>query len=304
MVNEELKLGMIGLDTSHVIKFTELLQDPAHPHHVPGARIMAGYPGGSSDLAASYSRVEGFTEQLRGQYGVAIMASPEEVAEASDALLITSVDGRVHKSQFEAIACYGKPVFIDKPFTCSLQEAEHIYKLAASYGIPIMSCSVLRYLEPLETALKEDADVMGADCYSPMALEATNPGWFWYGIHGVEMLFRILGRHCESVSATFNDRFEYAVGEWADGRIGTIRGNRTGNYQYGATLHYRDRSVAITSAESSKPMAAVMLERIIKMFRTGRADIAAEETLAIIRFIEAVNESRSQRRHVNMNSLP
>jgi len=34
---EELRLGIIGLDTSHVTAFTRLLNDPTHKDHVPGA---------------------------------------------------------------------------------------------------------------------------------------------------------------------------------------------------------------------------------------------------------------------------
>jgi predicted dehydrogenase len=191
-------------------------------------------------------------------------------------------------------------VFIDKPFTCSTQEAEAIFKLGADHGVPIMSCSVLRYLDPLLVALEADDQVVGVDCFSPLNLEPTNPGWFWYGIHGTEMLFRVLGKDCVRVTATVQDQFEVVVGEWADGRIGTIRGTRTGNWQYGATLHYTNRSVHCNSADSKKPMAVTLLERMIEMFRTGRPDIEAEETLAIIRFIEAVNRSRSEQTAIRL----
>ncbi|MHA6483471.1 Gfo/Idh/MocA family protein [Paenibacillus sp. strain BS8-2] len=294
-MSESLKLGLIGLDTSHVIKFAEVLNDSKHPHYVPGARIIAGYKGGSSDISASYSRVDGFAKQLEEQYGVGLLNRPEEVAEACDALLITSVDGRVHLPQFRSIVSYRKPIFIDKPFTCSLQEAEEMYRIAAEYGVPIMSCSVLRYLDPLLEALKIDSNVIGIDCYTPMALEPTNPGWFWYGIHGAEMLFRVLGTNCTRVHATNNELYEFAIGEWTDGRFGTVRGNRTGNYHYGATLHYANRSQPIQSMDSKKPMVATLVERIVDMFRNGQVDVSAEETLEIIRFIEGVNRSRESK---------
>lgn len=299
-MTNDLKLGMIGLDTSHVIKFAEILNDPSNPHFIPGARVTAGYPGGSPDVEASYTRVQGFTRQLAEERGVLIVSSVEEVAEACDGLLITSVDGRVHKEQFERVASYGKPVFIDKPFTCDLSEAEAIFELAERSGIPLMSCSVLRYLDPMLEALAADSAVIGADCFSPLQFEPSNPGWFWYGIHGTEMLYRILGLGCEQVHATVYEGAELVVAEWKDGRIGTMRGSRTGNWQYGAALHYANRTVAVNSADSKKPMAVTMLERIIEMFRTGRPDIAPKETLAIIRFIEAVNESRRTQTKVRL----
>lgn len=299
---KKLKLGMIGLDTSHVIKFAEILNDSSHPHFIPNARVTAGYPGGSPDVEASYTRVDGFTQQLAEERGVQIVSSPEEVAESCDGLLITSVDGRVHKEQFERVAPYGKPVFIDKPFTCDLREAEAIFELAERSGIPLMSCSVLRYLDPMLEALAADPAVIGADCSSPLQFEPSNPGWFWYGIHGTEMLYRILGNGCQQVQATVHDGVEMVVGEWSDGRLGTVRGSRTGNWQYGAALHYANRTVACSSADSKKPMAVTMLERIITMFHTGKPDIAPEETLGIIRFIEAVNESRRTQTKVRLTT--
>ncbi|MBW7461616.1 gfo/Idh/MocA family oxidoreductase, partial [Paenibacillus sepulcri] len=59
----EIKLGMISLDTSHVIVFSELLNHKDHPWHVPGGKVIAGYPGGSADMHSSFSRVDGYTNQ-------------------------------------------------------------------------------------------------------------------------------------------------------------------------------------------------------------------------------------------------
>lgn len=291
-MSNPLRLGLIGLDTSHVIRFAEILNDAEHPYHISGAKITAGFQGGSTDVEASYTRVHEFTRKMKENYGVEILSRPEEVAEACDAVLITSVDGRVHKEQFEAIVQYKKPVFIDKPMTCSVDEAESIYRLAAEHGIPLMSSSVLRYLEPLQKALESGEQIVGADCYCPLELEPTNPGWFWYGIHGVEMLLSILGNAFARVQVHLNEQTEFVVGEWADGRIGTIRGSLLGNYQYGATLHYKDKSTHITSADANKPMVVSLLERLISMFRTGEPDVAAEDTLAVLRFIEAINAGR------------
>src|SRR5690606_2159651 len=109
-------------------------------------------------------------------------------------------------------------------------EAESIYRLAVEHGIPLMSSSVLRYLEPLQKALESGEQIVGVDCYCPLELEPTNPGWFWYGIHGVEMLLSILGNAFSRVQVHLNEQTEFVVGEWADGRIGTIRGSLLGNY--------------------------------------------------------------------------
>ena len=110
-MNAPLKLGLIGLDTSHVIVFTETFNNPAAKQPLKGARVTTAWPGGSPDVPASISRVAGYTAELRDKWGVTIVDSPEAVAQACDAILLTSLDGRTHPGQFARIAPYGKPVF-------------------------------------------------------------------------------------------------------------------------------------------------------------------------------------------------
>jgi predicted dehydrogenase len=242
-----INLGLIGLDTSHVLHFTRLLNDTGHEYHVAGGKVITAYPGGSPDFELSHSRVGGYTAQLRDEFGVVMVDSPEAVAEASDAILLESVDGRVHLEQFRRIASYGKPVFIDKPLTVRADEAEEIVSIAKTEGIPVMSSSALRFAEGMKaaTAQTELGEIIGADCYGPMAFEATQPGYFWYGIHSIEMLYTLLGRGCAEISVRANDHHDVITAVWQDGRIGTIRGNRRGNDKFGAIAH-RERGSSLT----------------------------------------------------------
>lgn len=141
------------------------------------------------------------------------MQSPEAVAELSDAILLESVVGRVHLEQFKCVAPYGKPIFVDKPFTVHSGEAIEMFAIADKYGIPIMSCSSLRYAEGLTQAVadREKGQVIGMDCCGPMALQPTQPGLFWYGIHTVEMLFSVLGSSCQQVTATTTENHDFVV---------------------------------------------------------------------------------------------
>lgn len=303
-MTKPLTIGLIGLDTSHVPAFTSLLNDPNNEYHVPGAKVVAAYPGvPSQDFELSYSRVEGYTNELREKFGVHITDSAEAVAEACDAVMLESVDGRVHLELFRRIAPFGKPVFVDKPFALSTAEASTMIDLAKQYQIPLMSCSSLRYSETLIQALgqSENGALIGADCYGPMALQPTQPGLFWYGIHMTEMLFAILGKGCTQVTATTTENHDVLVGLWEDGRIGTVRGNRKGNGKFGALIHREQGSEFVDVYAHPKPYYASMLERIMDMFQTGKEPIELKETLQIIRFIEAANESRLTGKTVNLS---
>lgn len=289
-----MNIGMIGLDTSHVVSFCKILNDPQSPYHIPNARVTCAYPGGSADFPLSISRVEGFTNQLKDEFGILIVDSPEAVAEKSDAILLESVDGRVHLEQFRKIAPYRKPVFIDKPFAVETADAVEIVKLADAHGIPLLTSSALRYAEGLKEAVADThkGGIIGADTYGPMDIEPTQKGYFWYGIHSVEMLFTILGSGCKRVSAAASEDHELITGYWQDGRIGTVRGNRKGNNTFGALIHRDKGSDFVDVYANPKPYYASMLEQIITMFQTGQPPIEISESLQIIRFIEAANESR------------
>lgn len=293
-MNDPIKLAFIGLDTSHVEAFAKILHDETNPWHVPGARIISAFPGGSPDFALSINRVEGYTTKLREEFGVAIHDSIPSACAEADAILIESVDGRVHLEQFREVVALGRPVFIDKPFTVSGAEAREIVALAAKHRVPLASCSSLRFAEGLRSALEDDSlgSILGADFYGPMSLEPTQPGYFWYGIHTAEMLFRVLGAGVARVQCLSNETHDVLAAEWQDGRLGTLRGNRAGNSKFGGTIHREQGSQAIDVYSHPKPYYASMIEALLVFFRTGEPPIPLEETVAIIEFLEQANQLR------------
>ncbi|WP_020617925.1 Gfo/Idh/MocA family protein [Paenibacillus daejeonensis] len=300
-----MKIGMIGLDTSHVQIFAEILHDPEHPYHIPGARVTAAYPGGSPDFPLSIGRVEGYTKFL-SDAGAEIVESPAEVAKRVDAVMLESVDGRVHLEQFREIAPLCKLVFIDKPFAVTSQDAEAIAALAQTHGVTLMSSSSLRYAQGLEDllAVEGEGEIQGVDCAGPLTLESTQPGLFWYGIHCVEMLYRVLGPGCVSVQAATTELHDVITGVWQDGRIGTLRGNRAGNGRFGITVHREQRSRFVDLMEHPKPYYASLLEQVMTMFRTGESGVPVTETVEIVRFMEAANRSRDTGESILLDEVP
>lgn len=290
-----LQIGMIGLDTSHVSIFAKLLE---HYRTEPssclaGTMLGCAYPGGSSRMELSYTRVEQYKNELVQKYGVQMAGSIEEVAAASDAVMIESVDGSTHLEQFRKVAPFGKPVFIDKPFATSLADAYEIVDLSERYDVPLMSSSSLRYAEALTNALQhgEQGEIIGADVYGPMPFVQGQPGYFWYGIHAVEMLFAIMGRNCRQVQTVCSGEHEMIAGTWEDGRIGTVRGRRQGG-SFGALLHRESGRDYVDIQAASKPYYESLLEQVIDFFRTGRSPVDLKETLEVIGFVEAANKSR------------
>ncbi|WHX47130.1 Gfo/Idh/MocA family oxidoreductase [Paenibacillus woosongensis] len=287
---------MIGLDTSHVSIFAVLL----HRHQAEdsssclrGITIGCAFPGGSSRMELSYSRVDRYEGELIREYGVTMLSSIEAVAEAADVIMIESVDGSTHLEQFSKVAPYGKPVFIDKPIATCLTDARAIVALAERYRVPLMSASSLRYASALTESLEHTGhgDVIGADVYGPMPFVQGQADYFWYGIHTVEMLFAIMGQGCRQVHTTCSGNHEVITGTWADGRIGVVRGRRQGG-SFGAVIHRERRSDHVGIQPGGKPYYESLLEQVVYFFRGGISPVAPEETLAVISFIEAAHRSK------------
>jgi len=195
----DLRLGVVGTDTSHVLALAAAFNDPAAPDHVPGAHIVAAYKGGSRDFAPSRDRIEGFTRQLQEKFGVEIVGSIAELCARVDGVLLTSVDGRLHLAEARAIIAARKPMFVDKPLAATLEDAREIARLAKEAGVPWFSTSTLRY----GVAAMKTGDVSGADVWGPGPLGEGHPlDLSYYAIHEAEMLFTLLGPGCELEAAS------------------------------------------------------------------------------------------------------
>lgn len=283
-----LRIGIIGLDTSHAIAFTQLLNRPDAADNVPGARVVAAYPQGSKDIEASVSRVAGYREKI-GEFGVEIVDSIDALVARVDAVMLESNDGRVHPEQAAPVLAAGKPLFVDKPVAGSLAAAIAMYRLAAKHRTPMFTSSALRFAAATQAVRQGSiGEVLGCDTYSPCSLEATHPDLFWYGIHGCESLYTVMGTGCESVTRTRTDDFEIVTGVWKRGRLGTFRGIRRGKSGFGGTAFGATGITAVGGFDGYRPLVV----EIVKFFQTGKPPVAEEETLELYAFMEAADESR------------
>lgn len=288
LAQEVIRVGMIGLDTSHSIAFTKILNDEEAATDVAGFRVVAAYPHGSADIESSVRRIPQYTEEIQ-TLGVEIVDSIDELLERVDVVLLETNDGRLHFEQALQVFRAGKPVFIDKPIAGSLTDAVAIFEAAEHFGVPVFSASSLRYT-PTAQEIRNGkiGNVVGADAYSPATLEPTHPDLFWYGIHGVEMLFTVMGTGCESVVRMTSAGTDVVTGKWQDGRIGTFRGIRDGERGYGGTAFGTDGIGSLGPYEGYRPLVV----EIVKFFRTGVVPVDPEETLEIFAFMEAADESK------------
>jgi hypothetical protein len=286
----EIKVGIIGLDTSHAVAFTKDLNDPKAMADVSHCRVVAAYPKGSPDIKSSTERVPGYIEEVK-KHGVEIVDSIDELLKRVDCVLLETNDGRPHLEQALPVFKAGKPCFIDKPVAGSLADAIAIYAAAKEHNCPVFCSSSLRYSKAAQELRAGDkGKITGCDTYSPCALESTHPDLYWYGVHGCEALYTVMGPGCESVTRVSTPNFDSAVGQWSGGRIGTFRGIRSGGGGYGGTAFTEKGVFPIGGYEGYRPLVV----EIVKFFRTKQVPVSAEETIELYAFMEAADESKRQ----------
>jgi hypothetical protein len=280
MTNESAgRIGIIGLDTSHSTAFTRAINAPDAKPEFAGFRIVAAYPKGSSIIKSSYERIPGYIEEVK-KYGVRIVDSIDELISEVDYVMLETNDGTLHLEQAIPVFKAGKRMFI--------VHAIAIFNAADHYKVPVFSSSSLRYITGVEEG--KIGKVTGADTFSPCTLEKTHPDFFWYGIHGVETLFTVMGTGCKTVTRISTPDTDIAAGIWADNRIGTFRGTRSGRGGYGGTVFGENGILTLGPYSGYDPL----LIRILEFFKTGNEPVKREETLEIFAFMEAADVSKEK----------
>lgn len=309
----EARLGIIGLDTSHAPAFTNIIHN--NPVRIRGTRIerdtqtaggeedprfqgfrvAAAYPYGSRTIESSYSRIPRYIEDIQ-KLGVEIVDSIDELLEMVDHILLLTNDGHPRLEQAIQVMTAGKLLFMDKPLAGSLADVVSIMKASKRYEIPVFSSSALRYVDHAAEVRSGEkiGRVLGANTYSSSQREPSHPDLFWYGMHGVEMLFTVMGTGCESVTRKVTEKADMVVGEWENGRLGFYRGIREGSRGFGGMAFGTDgiQRLLLGPGEGYHGIYQGLVADILKFFRTGTPPIDFRETLEIYTYMEAADESR------------
>ena len=291
------KIGIIGLDTSHVVAFTTVFnkgpKNPADAAKYAGFRVTHAFAQGSKDIPESTTRVPEYTEKLKGM-GVEIVDSIEKLCAQVDFVMLESNDGRVHLEQVLPVLKAGKTVFIDKPIAGSLADVIRIQEAAKQAGVVYFCSSSLRFAASTQAVAQGSVGkVKTAYTTSPASLEPHHPDLYWYGVHGCESLYTVMGTGCVSVKRDKTpEGFIQVTGNWGDGRVGIYReaDRKAKGGPYGGKAIGEKGEAEVGKFDGYE----VLLQAVVKMFRTGKAQVSAEETLELYAFMEAADESKRQ----------
>jgi predicted dehydrogenase len=291
-------VGMIGIDTSHAPAFTKHMNDPKATDARAGVTVVAAYVGGCDDVPESVKFRPKCVKQMR-EMGVEIVPTIEELLDKVDAVMIQTLHGRPHLEEAKKVVAAGKPFYIDKPLAGSLEDCVEIYDTAKRAGVKWFSASSLRFAKGVAAIgngeNKAVGKVVGCDAWGPNhPLEPkTMPDLFYYGIHGTEILFTIMGPGCKTVTRVHGDGgnmpsgTDVVVGVWEDGRVGTYR-SAAG---FGAMVFGANKAVVPSGGWTGYDPLVV---EIAKFFRTGKTPMSPEEVLEVYAFLAAADASKAK----------
>lgn len=284
------RIGIIGLDAYHAAQFTKLLNSLEQSPALKGYRVVAAYPQGSKLLQKRIDKIPEYTKVVE-DLGVKVVHDMDELLTQVDGVMLCSNDARVHLEQAMPVIKSQKKLFIDKPFAANLEESIEIFDAAEKYRTPIFTSSALRFIRSIqEFDSNTSGKVVGAHTFSPCAIEPYLADLLWYGIHGIEMLFAVMGTGCRSVQRMHTENFDVVTGVWNDGRIGTFRGFRKGGSGFGGVVFAEKSIITLGDFESYEPLVKAMVD----FFESGNPPVRRRETLEIIAFIMAADESKRQ----------
>ncbi|MEY3457482.1 MAG: hypothetical protein RL215_639 [Planctomycetota bacterium] len=290
-----LRIGFVSLDSSHCTAFTKLLQEASHTPttdslSLANAQITVGWPGINPDFPLSRDRVEGFTSEMR-QLGVHIANSLDELLEQVDAVILGAVDGRQHVELAQQIFPKGLPVFVDKPLAHNLDAARQVARIGQQTGTPWFTASALRYQSALTQTLAElqHESITGCDCYGSLRHGVGHLDLAWYGIHGLEALYAVMGTGCQTVTRTKTALGDVTVARWPGGRLGTFRALPEGQQPQGFGI-----TVFGTHSVRSLQLPATyheLLSVIVRFFHTRQPPVPLTESLEIFALMHAAQQS-------------
>ena len=288
-MNKKKNIGVIGLDAMHAVALTTAINSEKGGDYL-GFKVTHAYPEGSKTLEYRKKSIPKNIEAVR-KLDVQLVNSIGELLEKVDQVILTSNDGHVHLEQALPVIKAGKPLFIDKPLAGTLKDAMAIYKASEEYNTPVFSSSSLRFISKIEELQQaKDRNILGAHTHSSASFEPSLPELLWYAVHGIEMLFAVMGGGCVQVQRTATDDYDHLTGLWADGRIGTYRGIRKGKTAFGGTVFTANGPVDLGGFEGYEPLALA----IVEFFHTKTPPVTLKETLEIFAFIFAAEESKKQ----------
>jgi predicted dehydrogenase len=297
---DEIKVALIGLDTSHCVEFPRRMQalppEVCPPEqHVAGMRAMT-----CLRFPSAFQSEKGQDERQKKleAWGVTVTTDFDKAVAGCDALMLEINDPALHLEYFTRCAGLGKPIFLDKPLADNIENGRKICALAKERDVRVFSTSALRLTPALREACAKLSAPRFATMYGPLGRAAAGSSIVWYGVHAFEMLEYVMGRApapggARSVQVKGDAAGATALVSYDGARRGVVELS-TDAWIYGGCL--RDLNVAVPFGVDTGRLYIDLLVQIAGFFRGGPAPVAVEDTLEVMALLDAADKAHQSGR--------
>ncbi len=284
---KEIKIGMVGLDTSHSIAFTKCLQAPdiAPEQRVDGARVVA-----CMRFETPFQNKEGLDDRQKQleEWGVKVTEDFAEAVADCDAIMLEVNDPAYHVEYFAKCTELGKPIFLDKPMADTTANAKKIMQMANDAGLRVFSSSSLRFVPALVEAIEKVGEPKYVSTYGPLGKAPAGSSIVWYGVHAFEMLERAMGRGAKAVFARKDSVGVVCIVDYGQGKRGVVELTE-GAYSYGGAVRSEKQAVPFTAANAL--LYPLQLREVVKFFQGAEPPVTLEDALEVTAMLDAAERS-------------
>lgn len=272
------RIGFIGAQSMHTVYFGNIL-----------SAGVGGLVSDSGRLWAADAPELILSRQAEGNLSDSC-GSLRELIDVSDALMILVRDGSAHRELAERCLNQGKPVFVDKPFACTKEDAAAILAAAEANGLPIMGGSTLCWLPEIErvaTLLPQARELhisFMADWESP------HGGWYYYGSHLTDLCAHLAGTRAEGFEARREGRAVEAT-VYYDGLTVKLSGAPHIKFPL-FSMTYQDGSCETIAVPDYERCYRLGMERFSQMLREEKS-VNSQELLFSTSLLEGIIKTLS-----------
>ena len=288
------KIGIIGTENYHAKEFTGYFNKPNENGEY-------AYP--DCHVTLVYGHYPEENERLVKEFGAdKIAESIEEMVKNVDAVMITARDGKFHAEFARPFIEAGIPAFIDKPFTCDVEQAIELIKLAKKKNVPLCGGSSLKYAEDI-VALKEIKNTLaektqGGYISAPVDYESIYSGFWFYASHAAEMCMEVFGWNPKAIVALENNHNVNAIVEYEGYSVACNFINHNYACYSGGVYGENQNEVRFVKLDN---VFRSECEAFVEMIHTGKMSRSYEELIAPVLFLDAVKRSYETGEKVEIN---
>lgn len=170
--------------------------------------------------------------------------------------------------------------------TTTYADAVDLFDLAERHGVPVMSCSALRFAPELDAA-KAELERIG----TLNSVVSVGPGdWYYYGVHAVEMLGVVAGTGATWVHRHAFETRDITVIGYDNGPSAVVETLRDAAYVFHLTAYGTEGWTSVEVSNFAGFYTNTMRE-VVRMVETGTPSLTREQTLEVLAILEAGNRS-------------